>query len=357
MRPQQADIIIILTDWFNYKNRTIAEAFTECNYDESHISRVKSGERKLRIDSNDFYEIIFSKLPQEKGIEEKEVLLKIVTYLKIHGLMTPDLDECRKIGYEYFVRALLSIAFVKDKKVKKKNTAQIINSSSPQYNIVAEEDIRHWGWTPEYQVAKCMELDYVTIDALTPEHEGDMPQWIAIVQEHGETWRLLVDNEKQIIGYWHFIPLFPEDYKLAESGQLFDGNIRLEQIPPLFPGEYDIYFISICIKVQYQKNKAILVLLESIRDAVVCLATQGIFFRKVCTLAYTDNGKALCKHLKFQLHKVLEHGDIYANDMLGLLKTPFLKSEQTTQLIDLYTNHFSETESASKKISNLETLI
>lgn len=349
MTPTQSDIIKILTDCFHMKGAQISEISEKHDLflDQALISRIKTGKKYFPIDSDICYKIFFEQLPKSQNINKEDALLSILTYLRKYNMMTPELEKHVNKGYEDFVRMLLKLAFIRDNKnamkvTKVETTVASIGKDRRSYLVVDEKTVREWGWTPEYQVKQCMELDYETIDHITPEHEGDIAQWVSIIREHGQTWRILVDDNQQIIGYWHFVPLFDEDYELMKEGDLPDGNIRLDQIPRMLPGEYNIYFISICLKVLYQKEMAILRLLESIVDVVDELASQDIYLKNVCTLAYTASGKALCKQLGLKLHKHLAHGDIYTHDMLDLLNSPiFRKNAKSAKIAKTYTSYFA----------------
>jgi len=186
--------------------------------------------------------------------------------------------------------------------------------------------VRSWGWTEQMQVKECMNLDYNTVQGLTQEHEGRMEQWTSIIRENEDTWRLLVNDSKEIIGYWHFVPLFDEEFENAKNGHLLDSDITVDKIPILLPGIYNIYFICINIKQMYQKTKAIQLMLDSLMNVLADFAEQEVFFEKVCAQAYTDSGTALCKSLGLKYHKKhFDSGDVYIQNVLDILERPYFK--------------------------------
>ena len=188
-------------------------------------------------------------------------------------------------------------------------------TSSPSAGPLAEAtmtDVERWGWDGKRLLRELIGLDYENLDQLTDRDEGDVMHWTPIFEEHVDTWRLLVDSQRDIIGYWHFLPLFSEDFALAKVGKLIEGDLTVDRIPPLLHGHYNIYFVTILLKVKYRKSDAKLALFNSVLNTLESLAKDGIFIDEICANAYTPAGEAVCK--SFGMTPVadhISHGKIY----------------------------------------------
>ncbi len=162
---------------------------------------------------------------------------------------------------------------------------------------------------------------------LGPEDIGDIANWVSIMMDHPDTWRLLVTGPRQIIGYWHFIPLFDEQYASAKNGRLIEGELTVDKIP-LFElsGQYNVYFSTICIKKPFRRYAATCLLFKALFTHFTDLAKKKIFIREVCANAWTPEGEAICKSLKLDYLK--EHrkaGKIYYAPFSKILKSEPLK--------------------------------
>jgi hypothetical protein len=175
-------------------------------------------------------------------------------------------------------------------------------------SIADVSDVVAWGWDGEQLLEELISIDYRTMEDLTLDHEGQAKQWAPVFMDHPETWRLLISGPREIVGYWHFVPLFESSYQRARAGQLLDSEITADTVR-LFElsGCYDIYWVSICLLPQFRRPHALRMLFASMSDVIRALAEEGIFIREVCTNAYTRSGVSLCLSLGFQ--HLAEHED------------------------------------------------
>lgn len=114
---------------------------------------------------------------------------------------------------------------------------------------------------------------------------------------HGppETWRLITDGPGSIVGYWHFVPLFEEEFERAKSGLLHDSEVTTDKVR-LFelPGEYDMYVTIFCLKPRFRRPLAVTKLFDSFLDMLTLLARQGVFFpRDLCQRLLGERREAL----------------------------------------------------------------
>ena len=100
-------------------------------------------------------------------------------------------------------------------------------------NIASLSDVYEWGWTG-YDLLESLitDIDLRTLPALTEKAEGTPEQWVPVFVNHPDTWRLLIAGPKQIVGYWHFVPLLDDMYDFAKRGELSDSDITCNRMAP-----------------------------------------------------------------------------------------------------------------------------
>ena len=186
-------------------------------------------------------------------------------------------------------------------------------------------DVLDWGWTGEKLLEEFIALDYGTLEGLTAAHEGSPRQWAPVFMNHPETWRMLVSAPGEIRGYWHFAPLFPEDYERATTGRLLDSEVTADRVRMFeLPGEYAVYFVQLCPHQRFRHPVHVRQLFRSILDVLEELADQGIFVRELCANAYTDVGRAICKSCGLApLCSHIEHGSIFGGPIRNVLNSQF----------------------------------
>jgi hypothetical protein len=195
-------------------------------------------------------------------------------------------------------------------------------SAIEELYIADIRNVINWGWTGSQLLDKLIALDYQVFDALTDEHEGHAGQWSSVFMDHPDTWRLLITPDNEIVGYWHFVPLFPDDFQSAVSGVLKDSQITADRVY-LFelPGRYPIYFVSFGLLPRFRRTKAYKLLLDSFFDVLLDLAKDGIFIDQVCANAFSLSGESMCK--TFGMTYARQHSDrgrIYIGKVTQLLE-------------------------------------
>ena len=183
------------------------------------------------------------------------------------------------------------------------------------------DDVLNWGWDGTKLLDAFIALDYATLPDLTADDEGNSKQWAPIFMEQPQTWRMLTTEPKVIKGYWHFAPLFPDDFARAKKGDLLDSEITADRVKTLAePGQYDIYFVQLCLHPRFRRPSHHLALFRSVLSVLDELSRDGIFVREVCANAYTSPGAGVCKDFHMQpgpMHK--NHGTIYSAPIATVL--------------------------------------
>ncbi len=215
------------------------------------------------------------------------------------------------------------------------------SSKSPAPSIAGIDEVVTWGWDGPRLLDELIRLDYETIDGLTVTHEGHRQQWAPVFMDHPDTWRLLIEGPEKIVGYWHFVPLFDQEFALAMDGKLLDSSITTDKVRFFeIPGAYRIYFVSICVEARLRHTSTVRILFESLYAAVSDLARNGVFIEEVCANAYTPSGEAVCRSFGMNYVKEhIDHGRIFARRVF-----PFRKDDPFTQsgeLARMYSEKFS----------------
>jgi hypothetical protein len=212
-----------------------------------------------------------------------------------------------------------------------------INSSVQSLQVADIDDIIKWGWDGVRLLDELIKLDYKTMDGLTEVHEGQISQWAPVFMDHPDTWRLIINAPENIIGYWHYVPLFGQEYTLAMNGKLMDSEITTDKVKIFeLPGWYNIYFVSICILSQYRRTPAIRLLFDSLISVVTNLASEGVMIKEILANAYTDSGKSLCKSLDMKfLKKHEDHGEIFFAEFNDLLNSSIFQQYESLKKLYL----------------------
>lgn len=213
-----------------------------------------------------------------------------------------------------------------------------VSEMSTFCTISGIKEVLQWGWNGVKLLDEFISLDYETLDELSANAEGDSKQWAPIFMNHPDTWRMLISAPQKIVGYWHFAPLFPNDYNLAKIGSLHDSEITVDRVRFFeFPGIYEVYFVQVCLLPQYRTTHNVRLLFESIFSVLNALSIEGIFISEVCANAYTTVGHSLCKTFQLKyLCQHVEHGDIYAASIKDIFRHSFVEGfeEMRTRYIE-----------------------
>lgn len=193
------------------------------------------------------------------------------------------------------------------------------------------------GWDLAEALRKWLRIDYQTISNLSDRHEGSVAQWLDVVEELPATWRLLVDEvNKEIVGYWHFVPLSTEAYETAKRGKLYGGDVTIDKVPfLLLPGHYKIYFVGFSLVRKHKTLQNFRLLWDALLEVWEEFAEKDIFFDEVCANAYTDEGLSLCQTVGMQ--RICAHedrGEIFCVRLMPLPALNILTSYP--QLVQLY---------------------
>jgi hypothetical protein len=217
-----------------------------------------------------------------------------------------------------------------------------LGSQAAQLQVADINDVLKWKWDGRKLLEKLIELDYLTTAQLTHPNEGDPDQWGPVFMNNPETWRLLITEPENIVGYWHIASLFQPEYELAKNGKLLDSQITADTVQVF--GNCDlcnIYFVQVCMHPQYRRPRQVRLLFESFFEVLDILSADGIFVREICANAFTNVGVSLCRSFNLErICKHSEHGEIYFGQISAVLKHslarrfPELQKRYTKKLIE-----------------------
>jgi len=203
------------------------------------------------------------------------------------------------------------------------------------------DDIRYvhkLGWDGITFLDKLIEIDRLVLNGIRDDEEGTPQQWAPIFMSHPDTWRLIISDANEIIGYWHFVPLVQEMYAKATNGQLLDSEIHEDDIKIFgIHGQYDIYFVSLCIVPSHRTHQAVRIIFDSLFNHFLTLAEDGILVDGICAHAYTPYGASICKDLGMTEGKShFRKGVIYTGRADTFVKSKLLLKHR--RLLQLYTD-------------------
>ena len=211
------------------------------------------------------------------------------------------------------------------------------------YAVAGLQQVKAWGWDSRILLNKLIDIDYATMDGLVPAMEGTADQWSTTFFDNPDTWRLIVDRPRHIIGYWHFVSLYDEYYSKAKQGKLDESEINQKSVKPIEDeGEYNIYFVSIGILQEHRENiHPKLLLWDSLYNSILEFAKNGVFVKEIVANAYTEEGLRLCEK-RFGMEFVCEHttkGKIYSRMLYPFRETDNFAAKYP-EIITLYSKHF-----------------
>lgn len=199
------------------------------------------------------------------------------------------------------------------------NTEQETEQKGPSTQVASVRlgdlsDVTKWGWDMGKLVDALIKLDKETVGESKSMMDRLPGRWGDVLEQSPDTWRLLInETTREVVGYWHFVPLFPEDIRMAKDGLLDESEITVEKVVPMISkGRYDIYFLNIRMKREYRGINWSNLLTGSIFQSIGDMAKHGIFIDEIVTNSYTGSAVAISK--KFGLLPVKDHkerGKIY----------------------------------------------
>jgi len=147
---------------------------------------------------------------------------------------------------------------------------------------------------------RLIEIDTQLLPNVRTPEEGTAEQWLPLLQESTSTWRILTYGE-EIVGYSLYLCLTAEAFALAMDGRLRDGEIEPSMVEfplPLDSGQtYRMYIVMFGVDPPHQGPAADMILLRDFVREMQAAAEAGVFFSKVCTVAFSCKSAYLCRQI------------------------------------------------------------
>ncbi|WP_315834797.1 toll/interleukin-1 receptor domain-containing protein [Bradyrhizobium prioriisuperbiae] len=216
-----------------------------------------------------------------------------------------------------------------------------------RHRIANINDVIGWGWEdPAKRLAEILvRLDNKLLGFSDPRDEGTVEQWEEIFWNHSEHWRLLVDNDDNIVGYWEMHLLFDEFYREVKVGRIAEDELSMEMMPDFhFGGDYPAYLSMIGIEPGH-KNDGIGLLIESFFFVLLAGAFKRLFVSEITARAWTKDGKRLCRQLGMKEVQRAEDAVVdvehRSGSMRDILTCAVDRGWTSSWLLELYESHWT----------------
>jgi hypothetical protein len=170
--------------------------------------------------------------------------------------------------------------------------------------VVGLDELKDAGWSVARLLDKVIQLDYELYDHPDFEVMGDADQWLPIFKHHPDTWRVLLSEKNELVGYWQTAVLLAEVYSKVKHGIISESDFQTNHYESLeVPGIYDLYFVSTCIHPTFRDSETRMMLIDSFFSVLDRLANNGIFFNEITATAFSEEGTQLCKSFRLSYRR------------------------------------------------------
>lgn len=176
---------------------------------------------------------------------------------------------------------------------------------------------------------------------------------VPVYYNYPQTWRLLVNQEDNIVGFWRFAPLTREKYDRARNRLFLDKELTMDALCSFnIPGIYDVYIAFIGLLPLY--NIGFHRLFSSFFTVLDDLSRSDIYIGSICANALSPLGRKWCDEI--EMRRLGEHkirGYVYEDRMINILerfesdRAPLLKN--FSPLVQRYREKFQKRRIESKR--------
>ncbi|MDR2569417.1 MAG: toll/interleukin-1 receptor domain-containing protein [Oscillospiraceae bacterium] len=168
---------------------------------------------------------------------------------------------------------------------------------------------------------------------------GDPQQWADIHNEHPDTTRILVFDNK-IVGYYFFLFFKDEYFEEIKKGKISDDDICIDMLESAdLPGAFSCYFDDIAV-LQEHRRLGPIKLIDDFMERLELYAEEcEIFVTEMCTVAISKNGEDMCKKLGMKRTDAETDDVIYSIKLLPFPQEGFL-ARRYTKLKTLYDEYY-----------------
>jgi hypothetical protein len=114
-----------------------------------------------------------------------------------------------------------------------------------------------------------------------------------IYAHYRNQWRA-VERDGKIVAKWVMLTLFDQDEELLKARKLDENNLTLDRVcQPILPGTYYGYCPAVVVCPGHESASTLLI--SSFVDYLEELATSGVLFHGLGTVAVSRGGERICK--------------------------------------------------------------
>lgn len=216
-------------------------------------------------------------------------------------------------------------------------------SLEEDYNVVSPQEFRKYGITLE-KVRGQLENIIADFQEKFDTKQSGLKEGLKILDLLGDDWRIILDQENQVAGYWVFIALNDESFEKAKQGIFDEKDISLENIDFIdLPGEYNGYLWMMGTNPKKWTTKLQMLLVQSLIEYIEDNAQRGLFFSSICSLA--ESRQSISIRTKIGLKVIAEHfngGEICFLDMRSIKNNNFFA--KYGKLVECYEDYFGNAE-------------
>lgn len=150
------------------------------------------------------------------------------------------------------------------------------------YSIVGMDDSRVHRLPPRELADRINRFCQRVISCFTEECFVERELFGEILIEHPDCWKLILDEQGEIRGFWHMIPLTESAFQTTLKGQFAGGRLERALVQDMVSRKWhDVYFRILCICPTIRQSLISVRFAGSIIDSLVDLARKGIFIDNV----------------------------------------------------------------------------
>ena len=226
-----------------------------------------------------------------------------------------------------------------DKKAVRREQRENAAVFEATYSVVSPQDFRRYGITLE-EVKEQLEGIIADFQEKFNTKQSGLKEGLTILDLLGDDWRIILDQENQVAGYWVFIALNDENFEKAKQGIFDENDISLEKIDFIdLPGEYNGYLWMMGTNPKKWTTELQLLLVQSLIEYIEDNAQRGLFFSSICSLA--ESRQSISIRTKIGMKIIAEHfngGKVCFLDMKNIKNNKFFA--KYGKLIECYEDYF-----------------
>ena len=227
-----------------------------------------------------------------------------------------------------------------DKNVVRKQQSENAAFSEAAYSVVSPQELYRYGITLE-KVKEQLEGIIADFQEEFDTKQSGLKEGLKLLDLLGDDWRIILDQENQVAGYWIFIALNDESFEEAKQGIFDEKDISLENIDFIdLPGEYNGYLWMMGTNPKKWTTELQLLLVQSLIEYIEDNAKRGLFFSSICSLA--ESRQSISIRTKIGMKVIAEHfngGKVCFLDMKNIKNNRFFV--KYGKLIECYEDYFS----------------